>query len=417
MFKPFSLYIGTRYTNLKRRDHFITFISLVSMVGIALGVMVLITVLSVMNGFTKEIRERILSVTPQLMVNGWGNQAIEDPDSLSQMMLDHPMIEAVGPYIEGQGMMTQSTAVRGVLVKGIDPTTSEAVFPLRSTLVAGSVDELQSGRFGVILGDGLARALGLGIGDKVTLLIPELNVSLVGAMPRLKQLKVIGIFKVGYVYDSGMAFVHLNDAQKLYKVRDGVTGIQAKLSDPFKSRQVAYDLKVQTQDGYYVVDWTKLNETYFSAVAMEKKMMFLTLMLILAIAVFNLISTLVMVVTDKKSDIAILRTLGASKRKIMAIFICQGAVIGVIGTFFGVVLGILLALNVETIVAFIEQMFHTKFIAEEVYFLNYLPSDLQANDVILITITSLALSLLATIIPAYRASGVQPAEALRYEHG
>lgn len=416
MFKPFSLYIGTRYTNLKRRDHFITFISLVSMVGIALGVMVLITVLSVMNGFTKEIRERILSVTPQLMVNGWNNEAIENPEALSAAMLSHPMIDAVGPYIEGQGMMTQSTGVRGVLVKGIDPKTSEAVFPLRSTLTTGSLDDLAPGGFGVILGDGLAGALGVTVGDKVTLLIPELNVSLVGAMPRLKQLKVIGIFKVGYVYDSGMAFIHLNDAQKIYKVRDGVTGIQAKLSDPFKSREVAYDLKVQTDNGYYVVDWTKLNETYFSAVAMEKKMMFLTLMLILAIAVFNLISTLVMVVTDKRSDIAILRTLGASKRKIMAIFISQGAVIGVTGTVIGVILGILLATNVESIVAAIEQLFHTKFIAEEVYFLDYLPSDLQANDVIMITVSSLVLSLLATIVPAYRASGVIPAEALRYEH-
>lgn len=416
MFKPFWLYIGTRYTNLKRRDHFITFISLVSMVGIALGVMVLITVLSVMNGFTKEIRERILSVTPQLMVNGWNNQPIPDPDALSSLMLSHEQVTAVGPYIEGQGMMTRSNAVRGVLVKGIDPTTSEAIFPLRSTLQAGSVEDLTPGSFGVVLGESLAKVLGVDVGSKVTLVIPEVNVSLIGATPRLKQLKVIGIFKVGYVYDSGLAFVHLNDAQKLYRVRDGVTGIQAKLKDPFKSQFVARDIRQLTENAYYVVDWTRLNETYFSAVAMEKRMMFLTLMLILAIAVFNLISTLVMVVTDKRSDIAILRTLGASKRKIMAIFVSQGAVIGVVGTIVGVISGIALALNVEPIVAWIERLFNTKFISEEVYFLSHLPSHLLLSDVVLIAGSSLVLSLLATIIPAYRASSIQPAQALRYEH-
>lgn len=416
MFKPLYLYIGTRYTNLRRRDHFITFISLVSMIGIALGVMVLITVLSVMNGFTKEIRERILSVTPQLMVNGLGNSPIRDPQALTELMLSHPEVEEVGPYIEGQGMMIRSSYMHGVVIKGIDPASVEALFPLKSTLTAGSIDRLAPNSFGAVLGEDLANTLNVRVGDKITLVIPEVTVTLAGATPRLKQLEVIGIFKVGYIYDSGLVFVHINDAQKLYKMRDGISGLQAKLKDPFQSPSVVRDLRNETDYQYYITDWTELNRTYFSAVQMEKRMMFLTLMLILAIAVFNLISTLVMVVTDKRSDIAILRTLGASKRKIMAIFISQGAVIGVVGTFTGVILGITLSLNVEAIVSSIERMFGVQFLSEEVYFLSSLPSHLLASDVILIGGSSLILSLLATVIPAYRASNIEPAEALRYEN-
>ncbi len=415
MFKPFALYIGTRYTNLKKRDQFITFISVISMIGIALGVMVLITVLSVMNGFTKEIRERILTVSPQLVVSGYGNP-ISDFDNLQSLMMSHPQVESVGPYVEGQGMMMKAPYVNGVAIKGIEPESVEAIFPLKTSLIQGDVQKLTPGRYGVILGSGLARSLGASIGSKVTLVIPEVNVTLVGAAPRLKQLEVIGIFEVGYVFDSGLAFLHMQDAQKIYRVKNGVSGVQAKLSDPFVSFRTASELRSLTDNRYYVTDWTELNATYFSAVKMEKRMMFLTLMLILAIAVFNLISTLVMVVTDKRSDIAILRTMGASKRTIMNIFISQGAVIGVVGTGIGVLLGITLALNVEAIVSTIEGWLGMQFLAPEIYFLSKLPSDLHMSDVSIIASCSLALSLVATIIPAYRATKVEPAQALKHEH-
>lgn len=417
MFKPFYLYIGTRYTNLKRRDHFITFISLVSMIGIALGIIVLITVLSVMNGFSKEIRERILSVTPQLIVNGWNNHPIDDPESLSRLIAKEPLVESQGPYIEGQGMVTRSGYVSGVLVKGIQPESIEAVFPLESALKEGSLKNLQPGKFGAIIGERLANSLDVKVGDKITLVIPEVSVTLAGATPRLKQLEVVGLFEVGYIYDAGLVFVHLDDAKRLYKIRDGgITGIQVKLKDPFKSPELVHDLKQKTEGRFLITDWTELNATYFSAVRMEKRMMFLTLMMILAIAAFNLISTLVMVVTDKRSDIAILRTLGASRQKIMAIFVCQGAIIGVVGTIIGVVLGVILALNVESIVKCIEQMFGVHFLSKEVYFISDLPSQLQLQDVLWVAGSSLLLSLLATIVPAYRAANVQPAEGLRHEH-
>lgn len=414
MFRPFSLYIGSRYTSLRQRDHFITFISIVSMVGIALGVMVLITVLSVMNGFTKEIRTRILSVTPHIMVTQ-GQSNIQDWLMAVRHFSKHKEVEAAGPFIEGQGMLTHGREVHGVLVKGIDPATVDAVFPLRSTLTTGNVDDLVPGKFGVIIGSYLAKSLGVGVGDSITLVIPEVTVSLVGVTPRLKRLQVVGIFEVGYIYDTTHIFLNLEDSARLLKTGNGVTGIQLKLFDPFKAPQLAYELREEAQQFYNVVDWTVLNSAYFSAVKMEKTMMFFTLIMILAIAVFNLISTLVMVVTDKRGDIAVFRVLGASKKKIMAIFISQGAIIGLIGTLMGVILGILLALNVTDIVSFIERLFKVKFLSEEVYFISFLPSDLQSADVILIAACAMGLSLLATIHPAWRAAKVQPAEALRHD--
>lgn len=414
MFKPFFLYIGSRYTNLSQRDHFITFISIVSMVGIALGVMVLITVLSVMNGFTKEIRSRILSVTPHVMVSQAGGELQDWPTAVKYFNQDKE-VEAAGPFIEGQGMITKGREVRGVMVKGIDPETVDAVFPLKTTLVDGSLEKLEAGSFGVVIGAEMAKRLGVGVGDDLTLLIPEVTVSLAGVSPRMKRLKILGVFAVGYIYDSTHIFVHLADGAKLYKTGQGVTGVQLRLRDPFKAPQLAAKYRNESQGFYNVVDWTILNSAYFSAVKMEKTMMFFTLLMILAIAVFNLISTLVMVVTDKRGDIAIFRVLGASKRKIMSIFIAQGAIIGLIGTIVGVITGILLALNVTDIVAFIEQAFKVKFLSEEVYFISFLPSDLQLKDVLLVAACAMGLSLLATIHPAWRASKVEPAEALRHD--
>ncbi|MBS0287867.1 MAG: lipoprotein-releasing ABC transporter permease subunit [Proteobacteria bacterium] len=414
MFRPFFLFIGARYTNFKRRDHFITFISVVSMLGIALGVMVLITVLSVMNGFTKEIRSRILSITPHVMVSGWGEN-LQDWQGLAEKLEKHNSVEAVGPYVDGQGMLTRGREVRGIVVKGVDPKAIDAVFPLRSTLKVGSVDDLTEGSFNVILGSYLAKLLGVNIGDTVTLVIPEVTVSMAGVAPRLKRLTVVGIFEVGYIYDSGFAFMNIQDAAKIFKTQGGITGVQLRLADPFASPRVAKEIYDEQHGLYNVVDWTLLNSAYFSAVKMEKTMMFFTLIMILAIAVFNLISTLVMVVTDKRADIGVLRALGASARKVMAIFICQGAIIGLIGTILGVIAGIALALNVSDLVAAIERTFRVKFLSGDVYFISFLPSDLQTHDVVLIAVCAMILSLLATIHPAWRAANVQPAEALRHE--
>jgi lipoprotein-releasing system permease protein len=415
MFKPFFLYIGSRYTNLRQRDHFITFISMVSMIGIALGVMVLITVLSVMNGFTKEIRSRILSVTPHIMITEGRGEPLKDWHMAIDYFMQDKQVEAAGPFIEGQGMITRGRDVRGVMVKGIEPETVDAVFPLRTTLLSGKVEDLQPGSFGVILGGHLAKLLGVDVGDSITLIIPEVTVSLAGVTPRMKRLKVVGVFEVGYIYDSTHIFLHLEDSARLFKTGDGVTGVQLRLTDPFNAPRLASKFRMNSQNAYHVVDWTVLNSAYFSAVKMEKTMMFFTLIMILAIAVFNLISTLVMVVTDKRGDIAVFRVLGASRRKIMAIFIAQGAIIGLMGTLLGVIAGVLLALNVTDLVTFIEKVFETKFLSAEVYFINFLPSDLQMSDVLLVTACAMGLSLLATIHPAWRASKVEPAEALRHD--
>lgn len=415
MFKPFSLYIGSRYTNLRQRDNFITFISIVSMIGIALGVMVLITVLSVMNGFTEEIRSRMLSVTPHIMVSERGGEPLKDWKMAIDYFTQDKEVEAAGPFIEGQGMITRGRDVRGVLVKGIDPDTVDAVFPLRTTLLSGKVEDLKAGGFGVILGGHLAKLLGVDVGDSITLIIPEVTVTLAGVTPRMKRLKVVGVFEVGYIYDSTHIFLHLEDGARLFKTGDGASGIQLRLTDPFKAPDLAHKFRMDSQNSYHVVDWTVLNSAYFSAVKMEKTMMFFTLIMILAIAVFNLISTLVMVVTDKRGDIAVFRVLGASRRKIMSIFIFQGAIIGLIGTMLGVISGVLLALNVTALVAFVERLFKVKFLSEEVYFISFLPSDLHSSDVILVTACAMGLSLLATIHPAWRASKVEPAEALRHD--
>lgn len=415
MFRPFSLFVGARYANLKRKDHFITFLSLISMIGIALGVMVLITVLSVMNGFTKEVRARILSLTPHLTVSQWG-QPVQNWHELADILRERQEVIGAGPYVDGQGMFIQSNQVRGAAIKGVLPAEIEAVFPLKETLVEGSLENLQPGRFGIILGIQLARFLGVGVGDKVTLIVPEVMVSMAGAMPRMKRLEVVGIFEIGYVYDHGYGFMHLDDASKLFKLQGGVTGVQARLVDPFSAPRLARDFKSILPPGFAVMDWTTLNGVYFSAVKMEKTMMFFTLMMILAIAVFNLVSTLIMVVTDKRADIAVLRTLGASTRKVMNIFICQGAMIGTIGTIIGVVLGVILSLNVTELVSFIERVFSVQFLSSDVYFISFLPSDLKWNDVVIIGLCSLGLSLIATIWPARRAANVVPAEALRHDN-
>ncbi len=411
----YELFVGLRFTRAERRNHFISFISLTSMLGIALGVAALIVVLSVMNGFQKEVRARILGVASHVQITGLDNQ-LGDWQAVAKEAAGHPQVAAAAPFVNGQGMLTFGAQVRGVLVRGIAPQFEEKVADIGSHMVAGKLEALAPGQFNIVLGSELARALGAAVGDKLTLIVPQGLVTPAGILPRLKQFTVAGVFEVGmFEYDSGLALIELEDARKLYGTGDRVSGVRLKLHDLFQSREVARDLIARLRADVYVSDWTRSHANYFRAVQIEKRMMSIILSLIVAVAAFNIVSTLVMAVTDKQSDIAILRTLGASPGGIMQIFMVQGALIGVIGTLIGVAGGIALALNIDVVVPWLEQLLNVKFLSREVYYITDLPSDPQRGDVVAIALVSLALSFLATIYPSWRASRVNPAEALRYE--
>ena len=411
----YELFVGLRFTRAERRNHFISFISLTSMLGIALGVAALIVVLSVMNGFQKEVRARILGVAAHVQITGIDNQ-LGDWQTVAKEAAEHPQVAAAAPFVNGQGMLTFGAQVRGVLVRGIAPQLEEKVADIGSHMVAGKLEALAPGQFNIALGSELARALGAAVGDKLTLIVPQGLVTPAGILPRLKQFTVAGIFEVGmFEYDSGLALIELEDAQKLYGTGDRVSGVRLKLHDLFQSREVARDLIARLRADVYVSDWTRSHANYFRAVQIEKRMMSIILSLIVAVAAFNIVSTLVMAVTDKQSDIAILRTLGASPGGIMQIFMVQGALIGVIGTLIGVAGGVALAFNIDVVVPWLEQLLNVKFLSSEVYYITDLPSDPQRGDVVAIALVSLALSFLATIYPSWRASRVNPAEALRYE--
>ena len=414
---PYELFIGLRYTRAKRRNHFISFISMTSMVGIALGVAALIVVLSVMNGFQNELRTRILGVASHLQISGINNE-LEDWPVVAERIRKQPEVLASAPYIMAQGMLSFGQAVQGTIVRGVLPEQEDQVAEIGAHIKAGDFNALRPGEFGIVLGADLARSLGVGVGDKVVVMAPQGQFTPTGVVPRLKQFRVVGIFQIGmYEYDAALALIHLEDAAKLYRMGEKVSGLRLKLADLDHAPLVARDLSRQLSPygSFYVSDWTEQHANFFRAVQMEKRVMFVILTLIVAVAAFNIVSTLVMAVTDKRADIAILRTLGASPRSIMQIFIVQGALIGVIGTLLGVVGGVLLALNVETIVPFIERLFGIQFLAKDVYYISDLPSELQWSDVAVITVVSLLLSLLATLYPSSRASRTNPAEALRYE--
>jgi len=413
--QPYELFIGLRYTRAKRRNHFISFISLISMLGMALGVMALIVVLSVMNGFQKEIRERMLGASPHLEVVADGGR-IEDWRPVLSEVASQPQVLASAPYVSGQGMLSYGQSVQGVMVRGIDPTLEIKITELSNKIKAGSLAELRSGEFGIVLGTDLARTLGVRVGDKVMLIAPQGSITPAGMMPRLKQFRVVGIFEIGMApYDSSLALIDIVDAQKLFQLGDAVTGISTKLRDIDHAPAVARELQKQLPPELYANDWTHQNSNYFRAVQMEKKMMFIILSLIVAVAAFNIVSTLVMAVTDKQADIAILRTLGARPSSIMKIFIVQGVVIGLIGTLLGSISGITLALNLDVVVPFIEHLFGVQFLAKDVYYISELPSDLHYQEVLVVAVMSFLISLLATLYPSYRAAKTQPAEALRYE--
>ncbi len=413
--RSFELFVGLRYTRAKRRTQFVSFISMISMAGIALGIAALITVMSVMNGFEKEIRARILGAAAHVQILG-SEAGIADWERLADQARKNPEVAAAAPYVMGQGLLSTGGAVRGVYVRGIVPSLEETVADFGAHMVAGRLEDLKPGEFGIVIGVGISRALALGLGDRVTLVSPQGQVTPAGLLPRLKSFTVVGIFRLDHnEYDNALALVDMRDAQALYRLEGRVSGVRLKLHDLDRAPQVAAELSRTLQGDLFVTDWTRQNANYFRAIQIEKRMMFIILTLIIAVAAFNLVSTLVMVVTDKHPDIAILRTLGAAPSSIMRIFIVQGAIIGVIGTALGVLAGILLATNIDVVVPFMERTFHFHILSSDVYYISELPSDVHWSDVASVALVSLVLAFVATIYPSWRASRVNPAEALRYE--
>ena len=415
MFKPLTLFIGLRYTRAKRRTGFISFITFTSVMGIALGVAALITVLSVMNGFEAELRERILGMTSHASITEAGGE-LHDWTRLEPALQQEKRVMGWAPYVEGQAMLNSDRRVSGTMIRGILPEYEPRVSEVANRLVQGALQDLKPGQFGIILGAELAEHLGVLPGDKVTVITPQVTATPAGILPRLKRFTVVGVFHVGmFEYDRNLALIHLEDAKRLFAMEDAITGLRLKVDDVFFARQIARELGPKLPEAFYITDWTQAHSNFFKAIQTEKRVMFIILLLIVAVAAFNIVSTLVMVVTDKRADIAILRTQGMPPRSIMTIFIVLGTVIGLFGTLIGGISGVLLALNVETVVPAIEQVFGVHFLSADVYYISELPSRLDWNDVIRITVVAFALSILATLYPAWQASLIQPAEELRYE--
>ena len=413
---PYELAVGLRYTRARKgsgRNAFVSFIAFTSMAGIVVGVWALIVVLSVMNGFQLELRNRILSVASHIEVRGFPE--LRDPAAVTVIARRNPRVVATAPYVLGQAMLSAGEANRGVLIRGVDPVQEDTVADIGRHMVRGSLSSLTPGSFNTVLGAELARSLGVRVGDSVVAITPQGIVTPAGTLPRIKTFRVSGIFEINMSeFDSGLAFINIDDAEKLYRL-ENANGIRLKLDDMFAAPRVATELLAVMPADADVRDWTRNHANFFRAVAIEKRMMFIILTLIVAVAAFNIVSAQVMVVTDKKADIAILRTLGAAPKSILAIFMIQGMLIGVIGTLIGVVTGVLTALNIDTIVPAIEHALNIQFLDKTVYYISDLPSDLQSGDVITVALIALFLALAATIYPSWRAARVNPAEALRYE--
>ena len=413
MFNSFETMIGLRYVRARRRNHFISFISMSSMIGVALGVMALITVISVMNGFEKELKDRILGMASHAVIEELNG--LKDWQLVMNNIKEHPEIVGAAPYFHAEGMLTKDKIVNGVIIRGILPHEETNVAIVAEKMIEGDLNDLISTEFNIILGAELVRKLNLEIGDKVTLVAPQVNFTPAGILPRLKRFTLIGIFEVGmHEFDSGLALIHMDDALRLFR-KSNPTGIRLKTNNILKAPTISREIASQLSSKYWVIDWTQRHSNFFRALKTEKTVMFVILTLIVAVAAFNIISTLVMAVSDKQSDIAVLRTLGASPKSILKIFIIQGTIIGAIGILLGVIGGVWLASNIETLVPALENILGYKFLSPDVYYISDLPSDMHWSDVIFISVVSFVLCLFATIYPAFRAANTLPAEALRYE--
>lgn len=414
MYKPLALFIGLRYTRSRKKNQFVSFISLSSMLGIGLGVMVLVTVLSVMNGFDQEIHDRFFGMAPEITITG-PNEKLSDWPALVKKIQTIPQIKAIAPIVGGQGLMTHDGQVLPIVLTGILPDKEEAVTHLNDKLLAGQVSDLKD--FGIILGKGLADSLGLMLNDKVTIMIPQATVTPAGMIPRFKRFTVVGVFSAGsgFNFDTKMAFINLSDAQKLLQLGNDVTGVKMKIDNVYQAPELSHQLSQLLGEEYQVSNWTQQFGAFFQAIKMEKTMMFMILMLIIAVAAFNLVSSLVMVVNDKQAEIAILRTIGATPSTILWVFIVQGMMVGIVGTILGLIGGLILAENATAIVNGLQDLFNVKVLSSSIYFVDYLPSRILLSDLFEICVMALLMSFIATIYPAWRASKTIIAEALHYE--
>ena len=414
MFRPLPLFIGARYTRAKRRNHFISFISMTSMIGLSLGVLAMIVVLSVMNGFQREMSARILGMVPHAAV--LGAQPLDNWQAVADAALKNPEVLAAAPLTEMEGMLSYKGAMQPIQISGIDPAQEGKVSIVADHIVQGRLDDLKPGEFGVVVGEMTARRFGLRVGDKLTLIVPEVSTAPGGITPRMQRLNVVGVFKVGAELDGSMGLIHMADAASMQRwAPNQVQGVRLKVKDLYAAPQVSRAIVGELGEQYRADDWTHTQGSLFSAMKMEKTMIGLLLMMIIAVAAFNIIATLIMVVNDKGADIAILRTIGATPAQIMGTFMVQGSLIGVVGTLIGGVLGVIAALNVSQIVGWLERVSGQHIFTSDVYFISTLPSELQWGDVALICTAGLVMSFLATLYPAWRASQVEPAYALRYE--
>ncbi len=416
MFQPKELFIGLRYTRAKRKTHFVSFIAFISIAGVALGVAALIVVLSVMNGFGNELRERTLSMTSHATITGFDG-SMSNWQENADKAVSHPEVISAAPYIRKEVMLTNGRRVSGALVRGIEPEAEQTVSTVASKMVSGQLTDLHAGDYGIVIGRELANTLGVYEGDRITVITPQASITAIGVMPRLRRFKVVGVFEVGmHQFDSAMAFMHIRDAGKLFSMDEGVVnGIRLKLVDLFEAGKVTRDLDKTFGEEYWIRDWTQQHRNFFKALKTEKTVMFIILLMVIAVAALNIVSTLMMTVTDKEADIAILRALGMRPGSIMTIFIIQGAVIGLFGTLIGVGLGVPIALNVFEIVSSLEQLFNTDFLPSDVYYISDITADVRVDEVLTYGISAFCITILATIYPAWRASRTMPAEALHYE--
>ena len=411
----YELLIGRRYLRSSRANRFVSFISVISMVGVAIGVAVLIVVLSVMNGFERELRGRILSLTSHATISGFG-AGLTDWQGTAERIRENPEVVAAAPFIEDQALLIAGNKSSGALVTGVLPEYERKVASIADKMSGGSFDDLVAGKYGIVLGAELARTLGVALGDRVVIVTPLRNTTPTGVIPRHRAFRVVGIFSAGmYEFDRNLAYVHLEDAARLYRKGEDVTGLRLQLADMFTAPRVVRDLAIALGGGYYVDDWTRKHANFFRSIQLTKSAMFVILLLVVAVASFNIISTLVMVVKDKQSDIAILRTVGASPRSVLAIFVTQGTAIGLIGTLAGVLLGVLIAVNLETLIHGLEALLGTRFMDAKVYYMSDLPATVQWLDVVKISVTAFGLCCLSTLYPSWRAARTQPAQSLRHE--